>query len=201
MQRSTIPPTDEDQKVALLHASFRGTTLFGGELAKMQKANTERASALTVFTVPKGSPSNYVLRPYTGRCKSFRDVTQDTSAPFTTITKPPQTSADQTTMTVTVPQDSYKRKGQSHDEAPQVKKPVEEEAEEIENSQNEGVLPTTSASRRATKPVCGGVEAYNERSLRVKYRNQGVQTSFYESTPSAQDLMGNRSPQEPQKVQ
>ena len=72
-----------------------------------------------------------------------------------------------------------------------LRNPVEEEAEEIENSQNEGVLPTTSASRRATKPVCGGVEAYNERSLRVKYRNQGVQTSFYESTPSAQDLMGN----------
>ena len=31
-------------------------------------------------------------------------------------------------------------------------------------------------------PVCGGVEAYNERSLCVKYRSQGVQTSFYEST-------------------
>ena len=51
--------------------------------------------------------------------------------------------------------------------------------------------PATSAIRRVTKPVCGGVEAYNERSLRVKYRNQGVQTSFYESTPSSQDLIGN----------
>ena len=45
--------------------------------------------------------------------------------------------------------------------------------------------PTISASRGMTMPFCGGVEAHNERSLRVKYRSQGVQTSFYESTPSA----------------
>ena len=59
----------------------------------------------------------------------------------------------------------------------------------IRNSQqNEGVLPPTiSASRGTTMPVCGGVEAYNKRSLRVKYCSQGVQTSFYKSTPSAQD--------------
>ena len=29
----TLPPIDEDQKLALLHAPFKGTTLFGGELA------------------------------------------------------------------------------------------------------------------------------------------------------------------------
>ena len=52
--------------------------------------------------------------------------------------------------------------------------------------------PTTSASRGMTMPVCGGVEAYKERSLSVKYRDQLVQTSFYESTPSAQDPMGNK---------
>ena len=40
-------------------------------------------------------------------------------------------------------------------------------------------------------PVCGGVEVYNERSLRVKYSSQGVQTSFYESIPSAQDPLGD----------
>ena len=39
-------------------------------------------------------------------------------------------------------------------------------------------------------PFCGGVEVYNERSLRVKYRSQGVQTLFYESTPSAQESLG-----------
>ena len=32
----TLPPIDEDQKLALLHAPFKGTTLFGGELAKLQ---------------------------------------------------------------------------------------------------------------------------------------------------------------------
>ena len=36
---------------------------------------------------------------------------------------------------------------------------------------------------------------YNERSLRVKYRSQGVQTSFYESTPSAQDPLGGTNSQ------
>ena len=44
-------------------------------------------------------------------------------------------------------------------------------------------------------PVCGAVEAYKERSLRVKYRNQGVQTSFYESTPSAQGHLGDTTSQ------
>ena len=44
------------------------------------------------------------------------------------------------------------------------------------DSQNEGMPPTISASRGKTMPVCGGVEAYNERSLHVKYRSQGVQT-------------------------
>ena len=39
--------------------------------------------------------------------------------------------------------------------------------------------------------VCGGVEAYNEQSLHVKYRSQGVQTSFYKSTPSAQGPPGD----------
>ena len=34
------------------------------------------------------------------------------------------------------------------------------------------------------------MEGYNERSLCVKYRSQGVQTSFYESTPSTRDLLG-----------
>ena len=56
----TIPPIDEDEKVALLHASFKGTTLSGGELAKLQEANTEHASALTVFPVPAAPRFHYV---------------------------------------------------------------------------------------------------------------------------------------------
>ena len=45
-----------------------------------------------------------------------------------------------------------------------------------------------------TVSVCEGVEAYNEQSFCVKYRSQGVQTSFYESTPSASDSLGNTIP-------
>ena len=59
----TIPPKDEDQKVPLLHARFKGTTLFGGELAKLQKANTERASAVTVSPTPAAPPISYTQRP------------------------------------------------------------------------------------------------------------------------------------------
>ena len=33
----TLPPIDEDQKLALLHSPFKGTTLFGGELAKLRR--------------------------------------------------------------------------------------------------------------------------------------------------------------------
>ena len=38
------------------------------------------------------------------------------------------------------------------------------------------------------------MEVYNKRSFCVKYRSQGVQTSFYESTPSASDSLGNTIP-------
>ena len=40
-------------------------------------------------------------------------------------------------------------------------------------------------------PVCGGVKAYNERSFCIKYYSQGVQTSFYDSTLSASNSLGN----------
>ena len=45
----TIPLINSDQKVALLHAPFKGTTLLGGELAKLHRANKERASSVTVY--------------------------------------------------------------------------------------------------------------------------------------------------------
>ena len=50
--------------------------------------------------------------------------------------------------------------------------------------------PPNDSSRRETEQFCGGVETYNERSLRAKYRSQGVQTSFYESTPSTSNSLG-----------
>ena len=65
----TIPPIGEDQKFALLHAPFKCTTLFGGELAKLQKGNTERASALTVFPAPAEPPT--AQRPYVGRGRNY----------------------------------------------------------------------------------------------------------------------------------
>ena len=121
----TIPPIDEDENVAVHHAPFKGTTLSGGELAKLQKANTEHASALTMFPAPAAPPSHYVPLPYTGEGKSFRkggypqrksspSRNQDKPTPSATITKLPKTSDSQTTMN--------KQKVQSHDEAPRPKK-------------------------------------------------------------------------------
>ena len=44
--KKTILLTDKDKKLALLHAPFMDTTLFGGELTKLQEGNTKPASAL-----------------------------------------------------------------------------------------------------------------------------------------------------------
>ena len=60
----TLPPIDEDQKLALLHAPFKGTTLFGGELAKLQEANTKRSD---LHRVPSANSAPYILL-YTPLC-------------------------------------------------------------------------------------------------------------------------------------
>ena len=48
-QSQTIPLIDSDQMVALLHAPFKGTTLFELELAKLHRANKKRANSVTVY--------------------------------------------------------------------------------------------------------------------------------------------------------
>ena len=56
----------------------------------------------------------------------------------------------------------------------------------------------THLSRVLPFPVCGRVQVYNERSLHTKFCSQGIQTSFYESTPTTQDPVGNTiSPRPP----
>ena len=52
--------------------------------------------------------------------------------------------------------------------------------------------PTNKSSRRETEQFCGGVETYYERSLCTKYRSTGVQTLFYESTPSLSNSLGDQ---------
>ena len=126
----TLPPIDEDQKLALLHAPFKGTTLFGGELAKLQEANMKRAATFTVFPQPTAPPTSYSTRPYASRSKSFKDKKgfkkpggrgrgQGRSAPTATITRPGQSKDGQKALTVSVSTDSKKRKFESQDDAPQ----------------------------------------------------------------------------------
>ena len=113
----TIPPIDPDQKVTLLHVPFKGTTLFEGELAKVYRANKERAISVTVY--PAAPPQSYNTKPYTVRGRSFRkggssyrksgrDRDQSRFTPLPTVTRPSKSGSVQATMTVTVPQDSNK---------------------------------------------------------------------------------------------
>ena len=55
-------------------------------------------------------------------------------------------------------------------------------------------FPHNQFQSSTTVSVNGGVDVYNERSFCVKYRSQGVQTLFYESTLSASDSLGNMIP-------
>ena len=59
-----VPPIYEDQKMDLLHVPFKGTTLFGGELAKLQKVTTEWANALIVLPIPAAPLTSCSPRPY-----------------------------------------------------------------------------------------------------------------------------------------
>ena len=126
----TLPPIDEDQMLALFHASFKGTTLFRGELAKLQEANTKRAATFTVFPQPTAPSTSYSTRPYVGRGKSFKDKKgfkkpggkgrgKGRSAPSATITRPGQSKDGQKALTVSVSTDSKKLKTESQDDAPQ----------------------------------------------------------------------------------
>ena len=126
----TLPPKDDDQKLALLHAPFKGTTLFGGELPKLQEANTKRAATFTVFPQLTAPPTSYSTRPYVGRGKSFKDKRgfkkpsgrgrgQGRPAPTATTTRPGQSKDGQKALTVAVSTDSKKRKSESQEDAPQ----------------------------------------------------------------------------------
>ena len=118
-----------NKMLALLHAPFRGTTLFGGELAKLQEANTKRAATFTVFPQPTAPPTSYSTRPYAGRGNSFRDDKkgfrkpggrgrrQGRSAPTATVARPGQSKDSQKALTVS--NDSKKRKSESQEDASQ----------------------------------------------------------------------------------
>ena len=118
-QSKTIPPIDSDQMVALLHAP-----------ANLHRANKKRANSLTVY--PAATPQSNSIKLYQSRGRSFRkggssyrkilgDRDQSRSTPSATFTKPSKSGSGQETMTVTVPQESNKRKVQSNDGAPRNK--------------------------------------------------------------------------------
>ena len=152
--RRTLPHIDEDEKLALLHAPFKGTTLFGGELAKLQEANTKRAATFTVFPQPTAPSTSYSTRPYVGRGRSFnekkgfkkpggRGKGQGRSTPSATSTRPGQSKDGQKTLTVSVSSDSKKCKVESQDDAPQPPRKTKRNFRGDKNKviKNEGVLP------------------------------------------------------------
>ena len=128
--RKTLPPIDEDQKLALLHAPFKGTTLFGAELAKLQEANMKRAATFAVFPKPTAPPVSYSSHPYVRRGKSFSDRKgpkkpsgwgrgQSRPMPTATITRPGQAKEGQPSVTASTPQASNKRKVEPRDDTSQ----------------------------------------------------------------------------------
>ena len=109
----TVPHIDEDQKMDLLHSPFKGTTTqFGGELAKLQKANPDGAITLTVFFTAAVPPTSYDPGLTWAKVRSYNYKSSfsqgrggrrhDRSAPSDTRNK---LSEDSQVLTVTVPQE------------------------------------------------------------------------------------------------
>ena len=95
------------------YAPFKGTTRFGGELAKLQEANTKRAATFTVFPQPTAPSTSYSTRPCVRRGRSFKDKKgfkrpggrgrgQGRSAPSATTTRPGQSKDSQKSLTVSI---------------------------------------------------------------------------------------------------
>ena len=75
-----VPTIYEDQKIALLYAPFKGATLFGGALAKLQKVNTEPANTLLVFPNPAAPSASYFPQPYVGQVETTREAPHEEGA-------------------------------------------------------------------------------------------------------------------------
>ena len=128
--RRKLPPIDDDQKLALLHAPFKGTMLFGGELAKLQEANTKRAATFTVFLQPTG-PLHLILLDRMsdevevslteGAIRNLAGDSGDRAGPRLPPRVPNhfQYKEGQTAMKVSVPLDSKKHKVEPQDNTPQ----------------------------------------------------------------------------------
>ena len=125
----TILTIDPYQRVALLHAPFKGTTLFGGELARVYRASKERASSVNVYpAVPSVINHPALHRPWEILqerwlfLQSGRDRDRSKSTPSSTVTRLSKSGDGQSTMTVTVPQEPNKRHIQAHENAPPSKR-------------------------------------------------------------------------------
>ena len=212
----TLPPIDEDQKLALLHAPFKGTTLFGGELAKLQEANTKRAATFTVFPQPTAPSTSYSTRPYIGRGKSFKDKKgfkrsggrgrgHGRSAPSATITRPGQSKDGQKALTVSVSRllTLKKRKVESQDDASQtLEKPsiiFQEISTKVIN--NEGVLPpqVTPVGGRLSNFVEGWKGITNDPYV-LSIVAKGYRLSFTSPRLLRQTPWEITSPQDPQEI-
>ena len=161
-----------------------------------QRVALHKKCASTVTVYPAAPPQSYSTQLSLKGCgRSFgkggsaykwngRDRDRSRSTPSSTVTRPSKSGSGQANMTVTVPQEPNKGHVQSHGQS----RPGKPKSYKKEWGR---APPTISTSRGTIEPVCGGVEAYNERSFCVKYHSQGAQTSFYESTPSASHSLGN----------
>ena len=150
-------------------------------MAKLQKANTEQAYALTVFPT-SAAPMTY-NQPwlYVGQGRSYNTRRaypkeeggggrrHNRSAPSATSTRPIK---DSQVLTVTVLQDASKRKVDEHGESPHPKHPYRGRLQgKGPKKRNGGVLPPQPApvsGRLGQYNVYGGMKLYNERLIKCR---------------------------------
>ena len=126
----TLPPIDEDQKLALLYAPFKGTTLLEGSWLSYRKRTRSvlQPSPCSLSQQRPLHPTLHVLTSDEVRALRIRralrdlaDVAEDRAGPrpSATITRPGQSKDGQKALTVSVSTDSKKRKVESQDDASQ----------------------------------------------------------------------------------
>ena len=214
--RRTLPPIDDDQKLALLHASFKGTTLFAMEgswpsyrkrtrsMLPPSQCSLSQQRPLHLILLDRMSDEVGVLM--TGRAlRNLAGEAGDRAGPRLPPRVPNLASLKKArkvllSLFLRTPR-NVKWSHETMPLSPPGKPSVIFEGTRIRVINNEGVLPHNDSSRNETEQFCGGVETYNERSLYVlsivaeRYRLRFTSPPLLRQTP-----WEIRSPQGPEEI-
>ena len=127
----TLPPIDEDPSLALLHAPFKGTNYsVWRRIDETPRGEHEACCHLQCVPYANSAPCLLLFSSVCQMREKFTDRRgsrkpgghcrgQGRSTPSSTSTKPGQSKEGQTTLTVSVPQDSNKHKVEPQDDTSQ----------------------------------------------------------------------------------